>query len=366
MHTFSCSVSCGILTRLSFATPSRSASSERDRKDNSDTFQSELRVLIKAAKEAIGKHSPSTGPLPKLLEDHHTNGTHSENALDSDHQFMVHSSSYDSRPPKNAFWGFETDEQKHLQLKDMEPDPEELASRPLLSLVMIVKNEAQSIIQTIDSVKGIVDRYTILDTGSTDGTPALIRKTFGTETPGDIYVEEFVDFSTTRNRAIELEGTRSVFALMLSGGEYLEQGVLLRKFLEPRSTFKWVLEHPHEEAYLLRILYCGDVYDSVRVHRTDCKWFYVGPTHEYITNFRHSHATQRAMISSVDMPTIYHDLIFDTQSAKKKRWKKDAELLERRGKNGQILQEQRSTSLSPTSVSKDSKKLSNGMRSVCD
>ena len=42
--------------------------------------------------------------------------------------------------------------------------------RPLLEFVMIVKNEAHSIEDTIISAKPWVDRYTILDTGSTDGT----------------------------------------------------------------------------------------------------------------------------------------------------------------------------------------------------
>ena len=64
---------------------------------------------------------------------------------------------------------------------------------PLLSLVMIVKNEAVSIKRTILSVKGIVDRYTILDTGSTDDTVALIKSEFG-DTPGEVYEEPFLDF----------------------------------------------------------------------------------------------------------------------------------------------------------------------------
>ena len=43
---------------------------------------------------------------------------------------------------------------------------------------MIVKNEASSIVQTIESVKEWVDRYCILDTGSTDNTIQLIESSF--------------------------------------------------------------------------------------------------------------------------------------------------------------------------------------------
>lgn len=50
---------------------------------------------------------------------------------------------------------------------------------------MIVKNEASSIVGTIQSVKGSVDRYCILDTGSTDNTVSLIQSAFGT-TPGRV------------------------------------------------------------------------------------------------------------------------------------------------------------------------------------
>ena len=43
---------------------------------------------------------------------------------------------------------------------------------------MIVKDEAASITGTINSVKGSVDRYCILDTGSKDDTVNLIQRAF--------------------------------------------------------------------------------------------------------------------------------------------------------------------------------------------
>lgn len=88
---------------------------------------------------------------------------------------------------------------------------------------MIVKDEAASISQTIDSVKGIVDRYCILDTGSTDNTVELIKRSFGS-IPGHIYTEPFIDFASTRNRVLELAGTECQYTLMLSGDEYLRNG----------------------------------------------------------------------------------------------------------------------------------------------
>ena len=94
------------------------------------------------------------------------------------------------------------------------------ANKPLLSLVMIVKNEADTIQKVLESTIKTIDRYTILDTGSTDNTIDIIRSTFK-DVPGNIYTEPFVDFSTSRNRAIELDNNKSTFILMLSGNEYI-------------------------------------------------------------------------------------------------------------------------------------------------
>ncbi len=43
---------------------------------------------------------------------------------------------------------------------------------PLLGLVMIIKNENATIEKTLESVKHDIDYWTIVDTGSTDGTQA--------------------------------------------------------------------------------------------------------------------------------------------------------------------------------------------------
>jgi len=131
--------------------------------------------------------------------------------------------SYSAGPPQSEFW--KVLHGSHTKMSDLRPDPVELAQRPLLSVVMILKNEEASIEGMIKSLIGVVDRYTIIDTGSTDRTKSLIRSTFG-NIPGDIYDEPFVDFATTRNRVIELEGLKSVFVLMLSGDEYIK-GTLL-------------------------------------------------------------------------------------------------------------------------------------------
>lgn len=41
---------------------------------------------------------------------------------------------------------------------------------------MIVKDEAHTLSRTLLAVKPFIDRYYILDTGSTDGTPEVIKR----------------------------------------------------------------------------------------------------------------------------------------------------------------------------------------------
>ena len=48
--------------------------------------------------------------------------------------------------------------------------------QPLISLVMIVKNEAAILRETLERVRPIVDEWVIVDTGSTDGTQAIISE----------------------------------------------------------------------------------------------------------------------------------------------------------------------------------------------
>ena len=182
---------------------------------------------------------------------------------------------------------------------------------------MIVKDEARSIAQTIASVKPFVDRYVILDTGSTDGTQSLARQAFG-DVPGEIPEEAFVDFGTTRNRALDLLGTQAVFSLMLSGDETLQNGEALRRFCESHRTRSGV-EHG---AYYVRVRYGESVYDSARLARTDAAWRYEGVTHEVLMHPEAPPPTIR-----VTDACIVHDLTHRQAAGQRRRWELDLALL---------------------------------------
>mmetsp|Transcript_31108 Transcript_31108/g.81519 ORF Transcript_31108/g.81519 Transcript_31108/m.81519 type:complete len:503 (-) Transcript_31108:117-1625(-) len=105
----------------------------------------------------------------------------------------------------------------------------------LLMLVMIVKNEATSIVDVIHSSMPHMDAWYIMDTGSIDGTQDLVTKTMAAHypnKPGWIDEHPFVDFATTRNEALLRSGNRTMFKFFIDGDWYLENGTELRAFLQ--------------------------------------------------------------------------------------------------------------------------------------
>ena len=137
---------------------------------------------------------------------------------------------------------------------------------------MIVKDEAEGIAETIRSVRDVVDFYTIVDTGSTDGTQEIISECFGS-TPGEIVQEPFVDYATTRNRALEIGEMSTTFSLMLSGDETLSEASGLREFLESKRG-------SYGGAYNISVRMANDIWKATRITRAGSCWRYVGATHE--------------------------------------------------------------------------------------
>ena len=116
--------------------------------------------------------------------------------------------------------------------------------RPRLSVAMIVRNEQDVLAATIDSARSIADEILVLDTGSTDETPAIAEQ-LGASVSRALWND---DFSDARNRL--LGKATGDWVLWLDAGEWLtaESAGRLRAFLDcdadPRTVYLVMVEAP--------------------------------------------------------------------------------------------------------------------------
>lgn len=188
----------------------------------------------------------------------------------------------------------------------------------LLTLSMIVKDEEATLARTLRSVKPFIDRWVILDTGSTDGTRELIRRELE-GVPGELHDKPFVDFATTRNLALELAGTATEFILWLDADDELENGKALRSFLVREQGSKGA----DREAYHVRVN-IGITFDSARLLRAHAGWRFRGAVHEVL--MRPGKAPPTLRVPDV---LIHHHPPPDAILRSRKRWERDVGLLEK-------------------------------------
>jgi glycosyltransferase involved in cell wall biosynthesis len=91
----------------------------------------------------------------------------------------------------------------------------------LLSLCMMVKNEAHHLAECLDSVRDLTPELIVVDTGSTDDTARIARERGATVVPFDF---SFVDFAAARNCSLAQAHGRWI--LVLDADETLDQSSL--------------------------------------------------------------------------------------------------------------------------------------------
>jgi len=110
-----------------------------------------------------------------------------------------------------------------------EKNPSKLDYDNLIHLCIMVKNAGPQFEEMLTNNLPIIDKWTILDTGSTDNTMNIVKKVLGGKKKGNLYQEPFLNFRDSRNRLLELAGTDCKFNLMLDD-TYSIKGDL-RRFL---------------------------------------------------------------------------------------------------------------------------------------
>jgi len=87
-----------------------------------------------------------------------------------------------------------------------------------LSLCIMVRNEESNLARCLDSVRDLAGELIVVDTGSTDETPAIARSYGAEVVPFDFTI---VDFAAARNHA--LERARCRWILVLDADERLDR-----------------------------------------------------------------------------------------------------------------------------------------------
>lgn len=155
---------------------------------------------------------------------------------------------------------------------------------PRVALVMMVKNEHQRILVSLESVKDIVQKFIIFDTGSNDNTIEII-KNFCKKHSIQLHLKigTFVNFEVSRNECLDFADTVDDidFLLLLDCNDELKNGKSLIKFLKKE------LYSNDTTSYLIAQEWWSGVsnkYFNMRLIKHRQGWRFKGVVHEYLCN----------------------------------------------------------------------------------
>ena len=134
---------------------------------------------------------------------------------------------------------------------------------------MIVRNETPVLRRCLASLRPLIDAWVIVDTGSTDGTQALVREVCA-DLPGQLLERPWVDFAHNRNEALEVARSMGDYLFTIDADETLEWP---EGFVLPALT---------ADAYALMMEYAGTRYRRACLLRAATPWRWRGVLHEYL------------------------------------------------------------------------------------
>ena len=175
---------------------------------------------------------------------------------------------------------------------------------------MIVKDESSVIERCLTSVLPLIDKWVIVDTGSTDGTQQIIKDFMAAKgVPGELHERPWVNFGHNRNEALQHAKGKSDYILFIDADEYF--------VYEP--DFK--LPQLDKDFYFVTISHSGSKYGRVLLIKNRPEWIWMGVVHEAIVPF--PGMTSGTLEKVFDMYT--------TEGARSKdpqKYLKDAQILE--------------------------------------
>ena len=153
-----------------------------------------------------------------------------------------------------------------------------------IACLMMVKNEEDTIINSLISIQNYIQTLIIYDTGSTDNTiQIIIDFCIDSNIELKLKKEEFINFEESRNRALQFaESFKNIqFILLLDSNDILDDGQpLLELCIEKESSNETGF-------YIIQEWYNNnniDTYYNIRLIKPNRGWRYKGVVHEYIYN----------------------------------------------------------------------------------
>jgi glycosyltransferase involved in cell wall biosynthesis len=144
--------------------------------------------------------------------------------------------------------------------------------KPRLTLVMIVRDEAGRVGRALASVRGVADRWLIVDTGSADATVSEIGSaTVGW--PGSLVHRPWLSFGENRTELLRLarESRDADWLLTIDADHSVEEAALIPDLIS--KTAADAIQLPFASEPLLW---------TMRLLRADKPWVYRGTTREYL------------------------------------------------------------------------------------
>ena len=144
-----------------------------------------------------------------------------------------------------------------------------------MCLVMIVKDEEDTIKKCLTSVAPYISYWVIVDTGSRDNTIQVINETMGElGIPGELHERPWVNFEVNRTESLELAKNKCDFRWIIDADDtfVLE---------DPKINPFYVLDKEFDSYHISYKLHSLK-YFRAQIVRSDEDWVYKGVLHEYL------------------------------------------------------------------------------------
>ena len=180
-----------------------------------------------------------------------------------------------------------------------------------VAVVMIVRDEAERVGRALTSVRGSVDSWFVIDTGSSDDTIEEISS--ATEGwPGTLLNRPWVSFGDNRTELLQLAREMAVadWLLTIDADHVVEDAHLIARVVDRARESK-------VDALLVPFTSVPLVW-TPRLIRGDKPWHYVGATREYLDCHEPFEARK------IDAPRI---LDFADGTSRANKWRRDVDIL---------------------------------------